>query len=162
MDVERVRTVAAGKKSQVVVALDSDSHPTSDDLEQVSKELGEFFDAREEAGELNFGAGYTLEVTTPGVDLPLTEPRHWRRNHGRRVALPGGEGEGGVYRIGALNDAEDTVVLVDAGARQPGVHLRAVSGLQGAVVEIEFNTPPAAEMELVNLTFDKACERAAD
>lgn len=65
MDVEKVRTVAAGKKSQVVIALDSDAHPTLDELEVVSNELSELFDARENAGEINFGAGYTLEVTTP-------------------------------------------------------------------------------------------------
>ena len=28
---------------------------------------------------------YTLEVTSPGTDRPLTQPRHWRRNQGRLV-----------------------------------------------------------------------------
>lgn len=157
MDVERVRTVAAGKKSQVVIALDSDSHPTLDELEAVSNELSELFDARENAGEVNFGAGYTLEVTTPGIDLPLSKPRHWRRNRGRLVSV-GGQ----TLRIGALDKEERNVILIDAGAKQPGVEVRAVSGLDSAVVEIEFNTPPAAEMELANLEFDKASELAAD
>src|SRR5215467_6068512 len=30
---------------------------------------------------------YTLEVTSPGVDRPLTAPRHWRRNVGRLVTV---------------------------------------------------------------------------
>ena len=33
-------------------------------------------------------APYTLEVTSPGVDRPLTEPRHWRRAIGRLVTVP--------------------------------------------------------------------------
>jgi len=31
---------------------------------------------------------YTLEVSSPGVDRPLTEPRHWRRAQGRLVSAP--------------------------------------------------------------------------
>ena len=33
------------------------------------------------------GGSYTLEVTSPGVDRPLTGPRHWRRAHLRQVAV---------------------------------------------------------------------------
>ena len=73
LDVEQIRAVRAGKKSQVVIALDGDTPPTLDELEVVSNELSELFDAHEDAGDLNFGAGYTLEVTTPGVDMPLTQ-----------------------------------------------------------------------------------------
>ena len=150
MDVEGVRTAKAGAKSQVVVALDSDSRPTLDELEEVSEELSALFDAREDAGDLNFGAGYTLEVTTPGVDLPLTQPRHWRRNRGRLVTV----GEQ-TFRIGALSEDETQVVLVSAGAKQPKAAPRAVSELAGAVVEIEFNNPPAEEMELAELPFEE-------
>lgn len=150
MDVEGVRTTKAGAKSQVVVALDSDSRPTLNELEEVSGELSALFDAREDAGDLNFGAGYTLEVTTPGVDLPLTAPRHWRRNRGRLVKV----GEQ-VFRIGALSDDETQVALISAGAKTPKASPHAVSELVGAVVEIEFNNPPAEEMELVELPFEE-------
>jgi ribosome maturation factor RimP len=30
---------------------------------------------------------YTLEVSSPGIDRPLTEPRHWRRALGRIVSV---------------------------------------------------------------------------
>ncbi|WP_291313112.1 ribosome maturation factor RimP [Corynebacterium sp. UBA2622] len=156
MDVESVRTVKAGRKSQVVIALDSDTHPTLDELEAVSTEIGELFDAHEDAGEVNFGAGYTLEVTTPGVDLPLTLMRHWRRNRGRRVRV----GED-LYRIGALDETAGTVVLVGTG-KTPTVHLRTVSELPPAVVEVEFNNPPAAEMELAEKSYDEAASLASD
>ena len=71
LDIEAVKTVKAGKKSQVVVAVAGDEAPTLDQLEEISNELSALFDATEERGEVNFGAGYTLEVTTPGVDLSL-------------------------------------------------------------------------------------------
>ena len=151
MDVEDVRTTKAGAKSQVIVALDSDSRPTLDELEVVSQELSALFDASEDAGELNFGAGYTLEVTTPGVDLPLTAPRHWRRARGRLVAV----GDA-TYRVGALDEDETRVVLVEDGAKSPQVRVRPVSELSGAVVEVEFNQPPKAEVELAELTFEEA------
>lgn len=156
MDIEEVRTVKAGKKSQVVVALDSDTRPTLDELEEVSNEISELFDAHEAAGELNFGAGYTLEVTTPGVDLPLTQPRHWRRNRGRKVKV----GEA-TYRVGALDEEERTVVLIAPASGGPTVELWPVSDLAGAVVEVEFSNPPAGEIELAEQSFDEAAAAAS-
>ncbi len=156
MDIEDIRTVKAGKKSQVVVSLDSDARPTLDELEAASNEISELFDAHEAAGEINFGAGYTLEVTTPGVDLPLTQPRHWRRNRGRKVLV----GES-AYRIGALDEDERTVVLIASGGKEPTVELRAVSDLAGAVVEVEFSNPPAGETELAGKSFDEAARAAS-
>lgn len=151
LDIEAVRTVKAGKKSQVVVALAADEAPTLDQLEEVSGELSELFDAAEAAGTVNFGAGYTLEVTTPGVDLPLTQPRHWRRNRGRRVKL-GGD----IYRVGPLDDAEENVALISPAAKksdEPRVRVAPISDVSGAVVEIEFNAAPEAEVELSNMSF---------
>ena len=152
LDIETVKTVKAGKKSQVVVAVAGDEAPTLDQLEEVSNELSELFDAAEERGDVNFGAGYTLEVTTPGVDLPLTEARHWRRNRGHLVK----SGEK-LYRIGALNGAEDTVALIVPAPKksaEPTVETAPISSLSGAVVEIEFNAPPAAEVELAEKDYD--------
>lgn len=150
MDIETIRTVKAGKKSQVVVALDSDTHPTLDELEEVSNELSQLFDDAEQRGEVNFGAGYTLELTTPGVDLPLTAPRHFRRNRGRRVKF----GEE-LWRVGPLNAEESQVALVRAGKKGEEIRISPVSELSGAVVEIEFNAPPAAEMALADRAFEE-------
>ena len=68
LDVEDIKTTKAGKKSQVIIRIDGDKRPSSDVLEEVSNEISAFFDDKEAQGELNFGAGYTLEVSTPGVD----------------------------------------------------------------------------------------------
>lgn len=178
LDVEDVKTTKAGKKSQVVIRIDGDIRPTSDDLEEVSQQLGEFFDAAETEGTLNFGAGYTLEVSTPGVDLPLSAPRHFRRNRLRRAKITlragtddaasgagatsgAGAGDGSVWRLGALSEDETQVVLVAAGKKGVRVRVERLENIAHAVVEIEFSQPAASEVEVAELTFDKAAELAA-
>lgn len=148
LDIEKVRAVPAGKKSAVHIALDSDERPSLDDLGVISQEISEVFDNAEESGVLNFGAGYTLEVSTPGVDTPLTEPRHWRRNRGRKVTV-----DGQSWRIGALSPDEGSVILVSGDAE---VRELAFSRDVAPVVDIEFNNPPKSEMDLSNMTYDEA------
>lgn len=148
LDIENIRSVPAGKKSSVQIALDSDERPSLDDLGIVSQEIGEVFDNAEAAGNVNFGAGYTLEVSTPGVDTPLTAPRHWRRNRHRAVTFDGQK-----WRIGALSPAEDSVILVGSGGE---IRELAFSGDESAVVDIEFNNPPQAELDLSGMTYDEA------
>jgi ribosome maturation factor RimP len=76
---------------------------------------------------------YTLEVTSPGVDRPLTEPRHWRRNAGRLVVA--GEMRG---RIVAADDAAVTL-LVDGTER-----VVPYTDLPPGQVQIEFASPGSA------------------
>ncbi len=144
MDVENIRVSAAGKKSLIALAVDSDNRPGVDDLEVMSQEVSAALDAAEARGEVRFGAGYTLEVSTPGVDMPVTKPRHWRRNRGRLVKL-----EEKKYRIGPLNDDESQVALVHGN----DVIVRELTQCPPVVVEVEFGQPPAAELELVQQDF---------
>lgn len=144
MDIEHVRITKAGKKSLIAIAVDSDSHPGLDDLEVLSEEVSACFDAAEERGELRFGAGYTLEISTPGVDMPLTTPRHWRRNRGRLVNL-----EGEKFRIGPLSSDESMIALVHG----EDVSVRELTQLPEGVVEVEFGQPPAAELKLAQQDF---------
>lgn len=144
MDVESVRITKAGKKSLIAIAVDSDFHPGLDDLEVFSQEVSACLDAAEERGELRCGAGYTLEVSTPGVDMPLTEARHWRRNRGRLVNL-----EGEWFRIGPLSEDEFLVALIQGG----DVSVRELALLPPGMVEVEFGQPPAGELGLVQQDF---------
>lgn len=156
LDVEDIKTTKAGKKSQVVIRIDGDKRPSSDVLEEVSNEISAFFDAKEEAGELNFGAGYTLEVSTPGVDLPLTAPRHWRRNRGRKVSFDLGDGKSQTARIGALNDAADAVILITANKKDVQTRAVRLENIARAVVKIEFAQPSEQEIAAVHKTFEEA------
>lgn len=171
LDVEGVKVTRAGKKSAVRIALDADERPDLDLLETVSQAVSEEFDAREASGAMNFGAGYTLEVTTPGLDTPLTEPRHFRRNVGRVVTVPArGKGSGPADGKGtaakrakpeklrvAGTDGATVWLIRPAASRKsaPKVVARGLADVAGALVEVEFSEPPAPEMELVGLDPEK-------
>jgi ribosome maturation factor RimP len=65
------------------VVVDSDGGVSLDDAAAASRELSAALDASGVMGEMP----YTLEVSSPGVDRPLTQPRHWRRAAGRLVRV---------------------------------------------------------------------------
>jgi ribosome maturation factor RimP len=84
MDLENVRITTAGRRRLLRVVVDADGGVSLDDIALVSRELSATLDRAEAMGE----ASYTLEVSSPGVDRPLTEPKHWRRALGRLVSVP--------------------------------------------------------------------------
>ncbi len=64
------------------LAIDRPEGVTLADCERVSKQASALLDV------LDFGAGrYTLEVSSPGLDRPLTKPRDWERFVGRKVRV---------------------------------------------------------------------------
>jgi ribosome maturation factor RimP len=105
-DLEDVTVTAAGKRSLLRVVVDSDQGIGLDDVATVSRTVSAALDESDA-----MGAGpYVLEVTSPGVDRPLTQPRHWRRARGRLVRAPllaGGQIEGRVV------SADDDAVVID-------------------------------------------------
>jgi ribosome maturation factor RimP len=84
LDLESVRVSAAGRRRLLRVVVDADGGVSLDTIALASRELSARLDKAIEMGELP----YTLEVSSPGVDRPLTEPRHWRRAVGRLVVTP--------------------------------------------------------------------------
>ena len=93
LDLESVRVTAAGRRRLLRVIVDGDGGVSLDTIALASRELSARLDNAAEMGELP----YTLEVSSPGVDRPLTQPRHWRRALGRLVVVPlaGAAGDGG-------------------------------------------------------------------
>jgi ribosome maturation factor RimP len=83
MDLESVRVTAAGRRRLLRVVVDSDRGVSLDDAAAVSRELSLVLDSTSVMGDFP----YTLEVSSPGVDRPLTDPRHWRRAVGRLVQV---------------------------------------------------------------------------
>ena len=84
LELESVRVGRAGRRSLLRVVVDAEQGVSLDDIALVSRELSAALDRAAAMGE----ASYTLEVSSPGVDRPLTEPRHWRRASGRLVRVP--------------------------------------------------------------------------
>jgi ribosome maturation factor RimP len=84
MDLESVRVSPAGRRRLLRLVIDADGGVGLDAIAEVSREVSVRLDASGAMGEVP----YTLEVSSPGVDRPLTEPRHWRRAQGRLVSVP--------------------------------------------------------------------------
>lgn len=84
LDLESVRVGSAGRRRLLRVVVDADGGVDLDNIALVSREASARLDDTGAMGE----APYTLEVSSPGVDRPLTQPRHWRRAVGRLVRVP--------------------------------------------------------------------------
>jgi ribosome maturation factor RimP len=84
LDLESVRVGRAGRRRLLRLVVDADGGVSLDDIALVSREVSARLDATGAMGE----APYTLEVSSPGVDRPLTQPRHWRRAVDRLVRVP--------------------------------------------------------------------------
>jgi ribosome maturation factor RimP len=113
MDLENVRITTAGRRRLLRVVVDADGGVSLDDIALVSRELSATLDRAEAMGE----ASYTLEVSSPGVDRPLTEPKHWRRALGRLVSVPLRSDNGAVADArtvtGRITGTDDHAVRLD-------------------------------------------------
>ncbi|MDO4610877.1 ribosome maturation factor RimP [Corynebacterium sp.] len=177
LELEDVTVHGAGASTRVVVLVDGDDAPDLDRVALASEDVSRALDEAEASGMLDFGSGYELEVSTPGVGHPLTEPRHWRRNRGRLVRVVLGDGSAEYGRIGALDEAREHVAFivgpaakaaagrVKKGARvsqKAVVRALPLSSVATAVVEVEFTLAPEVEMALAESDFDAAVHRLED
>ena len=108
-DLEDVSVSKAGKRSVVRVVVDRDGGVSLDDVADVSRVISDALDALDEQDPAALGPSYVLEVTSPGVDRPLTQPRHWRRNTHRLVTATLRDGTTATGRITAADDAAVTL-----------------------------------------------------
>ena len=129
LDVEAVEVTPAGKRRVLRVAVDKDGGVTLDDVADATREVSRVLDESDVMGEMP----YTLEVTSRGVDRPLTLPRHWRRNEDRLVKVTLADGASLTGRI--LSSTEESVTL-DVSGKQREV---AYADVAKALVQIEFN-----------------------
>lgn len=129
LDVEAVELTPAGKRRILRIAVDGDDGVTLDAVADATKRVSEVLDASDVMGE----QPYTLEVTSRGVDRPLTLPRHWRRNADRLVTVTLTGGEVVTGRIGA---STDTAVTLDVDGASREV---AYDQVAKALVQVEFN-----------------------
>ncbi len=135
LDLEAVELTPAGKKRVLRVAVDKDGGVTLDDIADATRAVSGHLDGDDLMGEQT----YTLEVTSRGVDRPLTEPRHWRRNRTRLVKV---SLRGGGQVTGRVTDSDDTGVTLDVSGSVERLEYDAVAK---ALVQIEFNRPTPEE-----------------
>jgi ribosome maturation factor RimP len=133
-DLEDVTVTSAGRRSLVRVTVDADGGIDLDAVAVVSRTVSDALDADAEdpKSPRALAGAYVLEVSSPGVDRPLTEPRHWRRAVGRLVTVQKGEST----ITGRISDVSDDGVTleVDGASR----HLPWAQVGRGKV-QVEFN-----------------------
>ena len=111
------------------VAVDKDGGVTLDDIADATRAVSDELDDGDLMGE----QAYTLEVTSRGVDRPLTEPRHWRRNRDRLVKVSLLDG---TQVTGRVTESDDAGVTLDVSGAPRHLGYDAVAK---ALVQIEFN-----------------------
>ncbi|OPC83138.1 ribosome maturation factor RimP [Embleya scabrispora] len=129
VDLEEVSLTPAGKRRVLRVMVAADGGVDLDKVAEVSRAVSEVLDPSDVLGSLP----YLLEVTTPGVDRPLTLERHWRRAADRLVLVQLHDGGTVTGRIGA-SDAEGVELDVDGTPRR-----LTWDEVAKAVVQVEFN-----------------------
>lgn len=135
LDLEDVALSASGRRRQLLVVVDAEDGVQLDTVAQLSRTLSQALDGSDVMGETE----YVLEVTSPGTDRPLTEPRHFRRNTGRLVKLAlDGRGEL-IARIMSVDDAGLDLEVPGVKGRKPKPARAEFAEITRARVEVEFN-----------------------
>ncbi len=109
-DLEDVDVSRAGRRSVVRIVVDRDGGVSLDDVAVLSRAVSEALDELDAREPQLLAGAYVLEVSSPGVDRPLTAPRHWRRSTGRLVTATLREG---APVTGRLLESTDAGVVLD-------------------------------------------------
>ncbi len=129
LDLEAVEASNLGRRRLLRLVVDKDGGVSLDDIADATRALSAAIDDSDAMGE----RAYTLEVTSPGVDRPLTRPRHWRRNADRLVTVALRDGTRVTGRITRADD--DTVVVAVDGSERT----LAFADVAKATVQVELN-----------------------
>jgi ribosome maturation factor RimP len=121
---EDITITSAGRRSMLTVIVDGDTHLSLDQVTVATKAISEIVENIQSLGQ----APFTLEVTSPGLDRPLTKPRHWRKNIDRLVKIVLSDGK---EIKGRVKDATEISATVDEQAVN-------FSDIKRATLEIEF------------------------
>lgn len=143
-EIEDVIVDPAARPPRITVVADGDDGLDLESIAQLSRTASTLLDELDARS-----APYVLEVTSPGVDRPLTTEKHFRRARGRKVELTLSDGTQLTGRIGETRDG--VVRLVVRAGRQANFSVRELPlhGISKAVVQVEFSPPNPRELELV-------------
>ena len=142
LELEAVELRSVGRRLVLRVLVDSDHGVTLDEVAAASRAVSESLDTSDVLGD----EPYTLEVSSPGVDRPLTEPRHWRRSVSRLVVVTLRDGR---EVTGRVLEASDTEVELEVNTKgRISRTTVALAEVARAVVQVEFSR--AAEADLDN------------
>ncbi|MEY2672631.1 MAG: hypothetical protein RLZZ508_508 [Actinomycetota bacterium] len=128
---EEVVIRKAGRRLLVQITLDSEEILNLDDIAAGSRLIDQTIEEENLLGD----SAFTLEVSSRGVDRPLTHPRHFRKDIGRKVEITTADGTF-TDRIKAVDGDEISFESHDS---------LNVSKIKNAIVQIEFKKLDANE-----------------
>lgn len=132
VDLEGLEVRPAGRRDLVRVIVDQDGGVDLDRVAEVSVALSAALDDSAEVAAALAERSYVLEVSSPGVDRPLTQPRHWRRAQGRLVSA--------YLRDGSVHTGRVTVFDEETGWVDVGDRRLALVDLERGEVQVEFTS----------------------
>jgi ribosome maturation factor RimP len=141
-EIEDVVIDTRARPPRITIVADGDTALDLDTIAELSRSASALLD------RLDKGADeYILEVTSPGVERPLTSDKHFRRARGRKVELALSDGSQLTGRVGETRDG--SVALVVRAGRNWTIREIPLAEIDKAVVQVEFSPPSAAELDLV-------------
>lgn len=140
-EIEDVTIDAAARPPRITVIADGDEPLDLDSIAALSRTASEALDRID-------APPYVLEVTSPGVDRPLTTEKHYRRARGRKVELTLSDGSQLTGRLGEMSDGTLRLVVREGGRANFSVRELPLDGITKAVVQVEFSPPNQRELEL--------------
>ncbi|GAA4097258.1 ribosome maturation factor RimP [Streptomyces hundungensis] len=135
LDLEEIEVSRAGRRRVLRIVVDSDDGVELDACAELSRAVSAALDESDAMGEDE----YVLEVTSPGAERPLTEPRHYRRATGRLARLQLHDGSEVVARIVEADEEGIDAEVPGVKGRKPTARRIAFAEITKARVEIEFS-----------------------
>jgi ribosome maturation factor RimP len=150
-EIEDVVIDARVQPPRITVIADGDTALDLDTIAELSRSASSVLDAVD-----GIEGHYVLEVSSPGVDRPLTTAKHFRRARGRKIELALKDGTQVTGRVGEMREDTLSLVVRDGGARDWAVRSISLAEIVKAVVQVEFSVPSQRERELA--TVDRTVE----
>ena len=150
-EIEDVKVDAFTQPPRITVVADGDTALDLDTVADLSRAASQLLD-----DVPGLDAAYVLEVTSPGVERPLTEEKHFRRAHARKVELTLADGSGLTGRVAGVADGVLALVVPDRSTF--AIQQISLDDIAKAVVQVEFSPPTKRELELVGQAGREAAE----
>jgi ribosome maturation factor RimP len=145
-EIEDVVIDTAARPPRITVVADGDEGLDLDSIAALSRSASELLDRHDTTSRRD--TPYVLEVTSPGVDRPLTSDKHYRRARGRKVELTLSDGTQLTGRLGEIRDGVLRLVVREGGRANFTVRELPLEGIAKAVVQVEFSPPNQRELQL--------------
>jgi ribosome maturation factor RimP len=140
-EIEDVVIDTAARPPRITVVADGDEPLDLDSIATLSRSASAALDRVD-------SPPYVLEVTSPGVDRPLTTEKHFRRARGRKVEVTLSDGSQLTGRLGELRDGTVRLVVREGARADFSVRELPVDAITNAIVQVEFSPPNQRELEL--------------